>query len=382
MGVAKRAGALPLLQILIMTASNEAVGHVAVRSQLGEWRRFITVLLLILSPVLIVGIALEALAWRVGETMPMSWTSRWQDAAPDRVWRGGDGHSYLTYKLARIADLKPEVIALGPGRANSFRGDLLAPYSFYNAGLTAWTFDQYRRFLELVSQDGYTPKALIFNLDYWMFSSGFDHYWVDRFDLTPSTHVADMLRLTGQLHDDPGALWRALPETDHVHGLYALLSGDGFHADGSLPATPGTSDPQRLADDGTDAGVPPVVLSEHIADEQIAQFEKFAALAKAKHVALIGVQLPYYEKILTGLNGNPQAGIWREFENPEWQQRFAAAGVTFFDFADMPGYRGKPEYFKDSLDPDARLVDHVMRLMLADPRVGEALPKAKAPEAK
>lgn len=48
-------------------------------------------------------------------------------------------------------------------------------YSFYNAGLTAWTFTHLRCFLELVTADGYAPKVLFFNFDCWMFSKGFDH---------------------------------------------------------------------------------------------------------------------------------------------------------------------------------------------------------------
>jgi hypothetical protein len=364
------------------TMSAISATQIACRSQLGEWRRFVSVLLLVLSPVIVCGAALEALAWRIGETMPASRTSQWQDRAPDRIWRGGDGHSFLTYKLARMADLKPEIIAVGPSRANDFRGDAVAPYSFYDAGLTGWTFDQYRRFLDLVARDGFAPRALIFNMDYWMFSAGFDHYFVNRFDEHPSTHVADLLRVAGQLRDDPLRLWRGMPSTDRVHGLYAVLAGEGFRADGSMLSHARTTpDAQRLLADGTAPGTPPVELQDHLAPEQIEKFDQFVALAKAKHVALIGIQLPFYEKILNGLNDNPQAGMWREFESASWRQRVAASGVVFFDFADMPEYRDKPEYFVDSLDPDGRVVDHVMRLVTADQRVRALLPKT-APEAR
>jgi hypothetical protein len=363
-----------------MSASNEAVAQAPHRSPLDEWRRLIVVLLLVMSPTLVAGGLLEFLAWRTGETVPMPLISTWQENAPDRMWRGGDGHSYLGYRLARIADRKPEIIALGSSRANSIRGDLVKPYTFYNAGLTAWTFDQYRRFLDLVSRDGYKPRALVFSLDYWMFSAGFDHYWVDRFDEQPTTHVSEVLRLIGQLREDPLRLWRVLPASDRRQGLLALLSGEGFDADGVLSAAPTTPDPRRLLEDGTRAGIPPVELSEQLAPEQIAKFEQFAAFAKAKGVALIGVQLPYYAKILDGLNGDPRAGSWREFEGAEWRQRLAAAGVVFFDFADLPEYRDRAEYCVDSLDPDTRLAGEVMRRVMADPRVRALLPKAEKSE--
>ncbi len=308
----------------------------------------------------------------------MSWVSTWQNWAPDRIWRGGDGHSFLTYKVARVLDLKPEIIVVGPLRANSFRGDAFVPYKFYNAGLTVFTFDQYRRFLELICRDGYAPRGLVFNLDYWMFSSGFDHYFVDRFDEKPSTHVADLLRVVAQLREDPFRLWRGMPAADHVHGLYAILTGEGFNADGSSIVWTSAPDRQRLLDDGTAAGNPPVALGDHMASEQVAEFEQFIAFAKEKHIALVGVQLPFYEKILNGLNGNPEAGIWREFASAEWQQRLAAAGVTFFDFSDTPEYRDKPERFITSLEPDAMTVGQIARRMMADPRVRALLPKIGA----
>jgi hypothetical protein len=360
-----------------MIAADEAAARPVERSQLHEWWRFFSTLVLILSPALIAFATLEGLAWWTGETMSAAAASNWQDGAPGRVWRGGDGHSFLRYKLARVADLRPEVLVLGPSRANQFSGKPFAPYSFYDAGQTAWTLDQYRRFLELITRDGYTPHVMVINLDYWMFSPGFDHYWGDRFDDTPSPHIAALLRVVGQLRDNPLALWRRLPAADRLQGLYAVLTGDGFRADGSMMEKPATADPQqRLSEDNAEVGVPPVVVADQMSPDQVANFDKLVALAKEKNVALIAVQLPYYEKILKALNDNPDAGNWREFESAEWRRHVADSGVLFFDFADMPDYRDKPEYFLDSLDPDRRVVDHISRLILADPRVAALLPQA------
>jgi hypothetical protein len=358
------------------TAVDTTAAPAVTRSPLGEWSRFVATLLLVLSPLLLVGVALEALAWRIGETMPVSMIATWQDGAPGRIWRGGDGHSFLSYKLARIADLKPEVIALGSSRANAFRGDAVAPYSFFNAGLTTWTIDQDRRFLDLITREGYAPRALIFNLDYWMFTPGFDHYWGNRFDETPSTHVDDLMRVVGQLTKDPMDLWHRLSAAGHEHGLYALLTGEGFAADGSLPGKPATPDAARLDADNTEIGTPPAVLADEMSSDQTAAFDKFVALAKEKHVALIAVQLPFYKKILDVLNNNPDAGIWRQFESADWRQRLADKGIVFFDFADAPAYRDKPQYFIDSLDPDPRAVGEIMRQVMADGRVKALLPKA------
>jgi hypothetical protein len=211
-----------------------------------------------------------------------------------------------------------------------------------------------------------------------MFSPGFDHYWGNRFDENPSSHVEDLMRVVGQLAKDPADLLHRVSATDRQHGLFALLTGEGFAADGILKPKPTTADPGRLQDDGTEAGTPPAVTADHLSPDQIAKFDQFAALAKAKHVALVGVQLPFYGKILDALGTDPENGIWREFTAAEFRKHIADAGVAFFDFADMPNYRDKPEYFIDSLDPDARLVGEVMRQVTADPRVKALLPKAEA----
>jgi len=360
-----------------MLAADDAVASAAERSQFHEWWRFLSTLVLILSPALIALATLEGLAWWTGESMSVTAASKWQDGAPGRIWRGGDGHSFLPYKLARVADLRPEVLVLGPSRASQFSGKPFAPYSFYDAGQTAWTIEQYRRFLELITRDGYAPHVMVINLDYWMFSPGFDHYWGDRFDDTASPHIAGLLRLVGQLRDNPIALWRRLSAADRLQGLYAVLTGDGFRADGSMMEKPATADPQqRLSEDNAEVGVPPVVVADQMSPDQIANFDKLVALAKQKNVVLVAVQLPYYKKILNALNNNSDAGNWREFESAEWRKHLADSGVAFFDFADMPEYRDKPEYFVDSLDPDRRVVDHVSHLILADPRVATLLPQA------
>jgi hypothetical protein len=183
------------------------------------------------------------------------------------------------------------------------------------------------------------------------------------------------MRVVGQLTKDPADLWRRLSAAGHEHGLYALLTGDGFAADGSMPAKPATADAARLEADNTEIGTPPAVLADEMSPDQLANFDEFVALAKEKHVALIAVQLPFYKKILDGLNGNPDAGIWHQFESAGWRQRLADKGVVFFDFADAPAYRDKPQYFTDSLDPDPRAVGEIMRQVMADARVKALLPK-------
>jgi hypothetical protein len=345
--------------------------------QLRETRRFAATLLFCLSPVIVLVGSIEYVAWRVGETMRIPAIAQWQSERSDRMWRGGDGRSYLAYKVARVRVLKPEIIVLGQSRANSFRAEAFVPYSFFNAGLTAWTFDHYRRFLELVVTSDYAPRVLIFNFDYWMFSRGFDQHWTGRFYEDPASHIEGVKIIADQLRKDPSALLRRLSLTDGLHGLYAVMSGDGFRADGSLFGQPANADPLRLENDGTGVGVPPVELGDGMSGEQIAKFEQFVGFAKSRGIALIGIQVPYYARILNGLNKDPRAGLWQEFRSEQRRRYFERSGVIFFDFADVPAYRDQPGYFIDSIHPDSRVVGHIVPIVLADPRVRAVLPKAR-----
>ena len=71
---------------------------------------FIRAVLLSLSPIILAIVLLEVLADHIGESWPMSKVAAWQSAKPGREFRGGDGKSYLTYKVSRVRLLKPKVL--------------------------------------------------------------------------------------------------------------------------------------------------------------------------------------------------------------------------------------------------------------------------------
>ncbi|MGE0094451.1 MAG: hypothetical protein AB7M05_09310 [Alphaproteobacteria bacterium] len=345
-----------------------------VGQDLGKIRKTLLLCVAVASPFLLVMFSFEALAWRLGETMPMSMVAAWQSKSPDRTWRGGDGKSYLTYKVSRVRLERPDVIMLGASRANSLRQDMFEPYKFYNASLTSWTFDHYAKFLEMVTSSSYHPKVLIFNLDYWMFSKNFDRHWVHRFYTEPAPHVSSLKVILDEMSDRPMTVLNRLSTSDRIKGLFAALSGSGFRYDGSLFGQPQTPDPNRLLNDGVGAGIAPVELGDELDREQMRRFERFARIAREKGITLVGIQLPYYRKVLTGLNSAENNGIWRQFESPEMRQYLESAGVIFFDYAKFEDVNDKPEFFVDSIHPDQRAVGRIMREVLSDPRVREVLP--------
>jgi hypothetical protein len=77
--------------------------------------------------------------------------------------------AWCAYKVARASEVKPDLVYIGSSRGNSFRERMFAPYSFYNAALTAWTIDQMRVMLERLLRVS-SPRVAIISLDYWMFA--------------------------------------------------------------------------------------------------------------------------------------------------------------------------------------------------------------------
>lgn len=348
-------------------------------SELRDLRQFFFTVLLILCPVFLLYGLTEALAWRIGETVPPKEIAQWQATNHDRIWRGGDARSYLFYKLARTLLLRPEVLVLGQSRVNSLQAQLFAPYTFYNASMAAFTFSHYISFLQRITAAGYAPRVLFCNFDYWMFSKEFDRSgnWGDRFYDEPPTHWEDLKAVIDVLAQRPFHLIGQLSHTDEAKGIYAVANGTGFRWDGDLQSPQPSADPDHLEfeNDQIEVGRTPLLLDDHMARSQIENFTRFMELARSHHISVVGVQFPFYARIIDSLNSNPNAGIWRQFQSPQMRQFFESQGMIFFDFADFPPYRDQPQHFVDSLHPDAVLDEIVVKRVLADPRVRTLLPR-------
>lgn len=332
------------------------------RVQLREAARFLVVLALSLSPFLICYGLIEAIGWRSGETWSMKKLAQWHSNNPELLWRPRTSTQNLPYKLARVRLLRPEVILLGNSHSTWVNSGTMKPYSFYNSGVTAWTFDHYLRYLELITARDYAPKVLFFNLDYFMFSDAFANRWHDHFVPEPPTHWEDLKATVDALFTEPARLFRSLPYN-------ASRAGAAFRADGSTYETGILSnDPKRVQFDAPEAPGP------MFGTRQVIAFERFVSYAKSKGIALVGIAFPLYKATLDALNRDARAGVWREFESDKARTYFASQGVIFFDYADMTDYRDKPEHFHGSAHPDGAVTNDVMHRVLSDRQVQALLP--------
>ncbi|MFM7056411.1 MAG: hypothetical protein ACKO2P_05760 [Planctomycetota bacterium] len=147
-----------------------------------------------------------------------------------------------------------EVVALGSSRVLQFRREMFR-CSFWNAGYTIQTADDFREFLQLIPEDR-QPRLLLLTLDQWMFNSnwiasagrGSTGSWTNK----PSMNLQQGLRLVPDVIGDtlrgrirPAALLDN--RSDAPFGLNAWQNRKGFRADGSFDY--GRQLEQRLSGD-------------------------------------------------------------------------------------------------------------------------------------
>lgn len=162
-------------------------------------------------------------------------------------------YPYMKYRGLMLQPRR-DVLALGSSRVLQFRRDMFR-CSFWNAGYTIQTADDFRKFLQLVPEDR-QPRLLLVALDQWMFNSD----WIasigprstDSWTQNPSVNVQQGLRLLPDVISDTlrGRINPAVllaDRSDAPFGLNAWQNRKGFRADGSFDY--GRQLEQRLSGD-------------------------------------------------------------------------------------------------------------------------------------
>jgi hypothetical protein len=162
-------------------------------------------------------------------------------------------YPYMKYAGLQLQPRR-EVLALGSSRVLQFRQEMFRS-SFWNAGYTVQTADDFCEFLRLLPRDR-QPRVLLVALDQWMFNSdwiasaggGSSGSWTRN----PSVNLQHGLRLLPDVIGDtlrgrinPAAL--SVDRSDAPFGLNAWQNRKGFRADGSFEY--GRQVEQRLSGD-------------------------------------------------------------------------------------------------------------------------------------
>lgn len=261
---------------------------------------------------------------------------------------------------------------------------MFSPYSFYNLGLTAWTFDNFVEILGEVSRDGYAPKVLFFNFDFFMLNENWEKLWEDRKFTSPYevgwSDIAHRIRRAGRvvvnypyqlISDRYDAFCDCLE--------YSLRAGPGTggaRTDGSAfysgEIRAGAGDPHMADDVGM--GSWPVGFGDRLSPQQKDKFEAFTRFARARGITLVAVTLPIIDPVAEAYKKHPQYGIVREFQSKEVSEWLDGLGVIHFDFTTFGRFSSSPHYFVDPLHPTELSILAAAAEMAKDKRLHGVLP--------
>lgn len=352
------------------------------REEGGEWRRFGKIFFAVVGGALFALLAvLEFISLRVGQTLPYDEAAAEQTKNPAMLWNDGDSHQ-PAFKLIRLAQVRPDVVVMGQSRMSQFRSGMFRPYSFYNLGKIAWTFGVDSDLVRRWPAD-FKPKVVIFSLDFFNFNPSYlaaypsalsqsgDSGWPGQIDAW--REIFSIF----SLHPESILAGRRDPVGEPAIGLQAALMGDGVRLDGSeSQPIPALKTAGRNADlfKTVRFDNAPIYYGDALSGEELAKFEEFIALVRARGATPIGVQMPIYGPVMRVIEQDPHYGILKDFRDRIANGYFDRLGVIVFDDATLPPYSDDYRYFIDAFHPTEAACAAVVLRMASDPRVKTLLP--------
>jgi hypothetical protein len=276
---------------------------------------------------------------RIGATIPLGQLARIQSVEHDKIAIPFDLRYWAALKLPRIELERPDVIYISSSRAGAARAEMFQPYSFYNMSFTAWTLDQVIEIFDRATRQNPSRIAIV-ELDYFMFTDAWEsgnlknNMLLDRPIKYLLTSAVDMLRSAAR---NPFLLSYISGPKQPFIGTHAILSKEGFRFDGSYVYSVGHTKDSTEHNINAESLVNAMPGGAAISTKQMGLLRKLAALARQRHVTLVGIQLPLFREGVDYLDTNqsyfPYSGVWREFESASVRESLKDMGIHFFDLA-------------------------------------------------
>jgi hypothetical protein len=327
------------------------------------WRFLKSFGMLIVIPSVIAALLVELLAWRTGAlaTGSVDRIAELEHEDPGIAWTG-PGQLYGPLALARIAIERPDIVIIGHSRCGQLRSMMFKPYSFHNACVVAWTFDQIKTVIDLATRSG-GPKTILFTLDYYMFGEKYAKRWQDRafMDFSPASqrsHLDGLLALASAFKRRPVTMLRAMPSyllgraREPVDGLELFgpdaIAGDSglFRSDGSLLYDEPTRSLAPFHDVQLDRVLAQVANGdgEQPSAAQMTVLKEIGELGRQRNLTIVGIQLPYIQGVLRALNWDQDwngyraadRGVWRLLQTAAMREELNAMGISYFDLSQDP----------------------------------------------
>jgi hypothetical protein len=352
----------------------------------AEWRHFAKVLLLVIStPVILSCLLAKFAAWKMGDTIPFEEVALAQAKNPKLLYMPTRDVNVARYKLARVAQERPDILLMGESRGMSFRAAMFAPYSCYNLSVPASTMDAQLALLNRLPE-GYKPKAVFLNLDFFVLDSSYAGIHAKY--ATPNLEARPWTDYFEALHDSYLNLLTH-PESisprshDPLYGLPSIgsrpaYSSYGMRSDGSFTLYANQLEEAGTTPPNFDVFVKnpnmPLYPADHLDAFEVSKFEKFVRLTQDKGIALVCFQPPVFGPILREVRQTSRYRLLEDFEARAKQGYFDRLGVTFFDFIQFPPWSENSAYFMDPFHPLEVLDAEMVLKMSEDSRVKAILP--------
>jgi hypothetical protein len=326
-------------------------------------------------------LVLEFISHRVGQTVPYEEAAREQVGDPSLLWNDGDSY-FPAFKLARMAQARPDVVVMGQSRMIQFRSAMFHPYSFYNFSKLAWTFGVSSELWRKLPVD-YRPKVVLFSLDFFSLNPRF---LADYADTLPPSPQSALLRHLAALRDtyklfymDPSLLLAGRHDAagQPCIGLYAAGYGDGLRLDGSETLSfAGFKTAGRNSDLASTIRLnrAPINYGDAVSAKEMARFETYVDLVRASGATPIAIQMPIYGPAMRSIEQDPHYGILKDFRSLVASGYFERHGTIFLDYSNFPPYSDDYRYFIDVFHPTEAACAAVVLKMALDPRVKAVLP--------
>jgi hypothetical protein len=286
------------------------------------------------------------------------------------------------FKLARAAEVQPDIICFGSSRAGGFRAEMFAPRRFYNMSYTAWTTDQLLDSFDRTTRET-RPRVAILELDYFLFADRWEQWFgTTRTMIYHQPFRYAMASLGGFLRAAgadraPFAAYDSATAT--FIGPSSVLTKEGFRNDGSYAYSDAHVDYAQRSYRNAEFFVGTVPPDYAISRRLQAPIVRLAALARQRGIRLIAVQLPMLRAGIDVLEKDasyhPRAGAWRDFESEQTRSWLSSLGIPLVDLARSP-LDDDPDNFIDAIHLSERGMDHAMRELLADPNFRDAIDPA------
>jgi hypothetical protein len=369
-----------------MVKDSLAFGNETAKPQ-SEWYRFFRIVSLGgLLPLAFVTILVVTFAWSLGEALPSSELILKQRASNKLLFQSGINFDRGEYKLLLAEAEKADILFLGTSRAGQWRSAMFTPYSFVNAGFATWTFKEYREFVErLPLKPDYSPRILMFNLDFFMFGRSYASQYGNISQSFGSKQHVNLLKIADSAigvaeyvigHPSIVTKGKIDPYTGaNLSGILCISTLNCYRKDGSMrygasfrdEASRSAPFPRIDLDENYRRDAHPWIYASEIDSEQKHEFELFVSAAKKRGIILVGVQIPYYKTVLENVGNQNDFGIITKFFSSEMKSYFNSLDIIYFDFSrffDHPEIVSNRKFWLDAFHPTEAVDTQVLIEML------------------